>query len=1195
MGYSKSMTTNIYKVLICCFLLIGNFVKGQELIDTGDNLDVNGEVYTVKVLNENSNTAIIAGDFNEINGISGFHNIALVNLANFTVSSIPGITSINGPIHDVALDRRGVGLAIMDKIYIGGNFTQINGVTKNYLALFERNIFSPSFDYILSSWDPGINGQINDIEKLDDTLYYSGSFTSVNNGLSLDDNRFGLSAISLVTGLDLNIFRSNQPCNANIVYVNEIDVTSKHVNVSGKCNAADPTGGLFFRFSKDGCLDVSFGGHGGTYFPPSGYLGEAYDIVTINDSIYYGIESSSGTLESWVFTDDFTDFSSGFTVFDKPLTSSVISDFKLYPTPTPSGISFEPTSVAKYKNRLFVIYDYSYTGGIYPIFGTITSVDTGGTNWQSYGMTEKFTDPFLEHAFVVKNVLFVSRNGTLNYTDAGSPMRSGLITYCLEPSEPEFFTSYDTTICPGDTLNYEIPIVQYADGYLWEFSGSGVNLGAISGGPDLLTTETTSNSINIAFSSNFEAGFLTVTPFSTCNNLLYDDSNKQYSSSQTIYIDTNPLPDVYAGLDTTLTCRRTSVLLEGFSSTPGVTYEWIQPGPYNTVGTDTIATTDGEYVFQVTDALGCPNFDTVIVSLDTIKPDVILPLGPLSITCSDTVRNLLGSTSITDSLLFWRKVSSMDSLSNPVSANGLGEYRLIVEDTINGCRDSAAVFMFLDQTPPNILVSGYPDLAAGGYLDTINCYFPNLLLNAHSDSINAVINWCNEDSTNFVGTDTLIENGGWFYLFAEDTVKGCTNYGKVLIFEDFGQPDVSINSTTALNCSNDSLILNATTLVGDTLIWTGSLIPSSSNPLTVFDPGWYFITAIDSLNGCSRLDSIEIIADNSIDVMAGNDTIACNQELIPFSASYIGSISGITYAWNNGSTDALSFYTAGLDSVIVVEINGDGGCYGTDTVRMDIPPIPVIEFTGYQPCGDGPTGQIVGDPLSGFAPFTYSIDGGITYQTTPVFTGLGFGTYPIWVKDSLSCDYEFEAIIDQSSALPEPEFLFSTYNFATDTVVIIDVSNPPTDSTTWDFPTELMVLDSNALSPMLLLPDTGSFEIIMHAWYGTCEVITSKLIYASPFDSSSASFYNQNGIKSIELYPNPTTGEFTVNIEFYKSQRAAISLQDMLGYSYAFYSYDETAFISELITMDAAALNGTYVLKVVSEFDSAAITFILSR
>ena len=92
-----------------------------------------------------------------------------------------------------------------------------------------------------------------------------------------------------------------------------------------------------------------------------------------------------------------------------------------------------------------------------------------------------------------------------------------------------------------------------------------------------------------------------------------------------------------------------------------------------------------------------------------------------------------------------------------------------------------------------------------------------------------------------------------------------------------------------------------------------------------------------------------------------------------------------------------------------------------------------------------------------------------------------------------------------------------------------------------------------------------------------------------------ATQYNLNGIKSIELYPNPTTGNFTVEVEFYKSQRAALVVQDMLANTYVLEEYDESFIITQDIYLDGTVIDGTYVLKVVSEFDSASITFILAR
>ena len=79
------------------------------------------------------------------------------------------------------------------------------------------------------------------------------------------------------------------------------------------------------------------------------------------------------------------------------------------------------------------------------------------------------------------------------------------------------------------------------------------------------------------------------------------------------------------------------------------------------------------------------------------------------------------------------------------------------------------------------------------------------------------------------------------------------------------------------------------------------------------------------------------------------------------------------------------------------------------------------------------------------------------------------------MKDSLDCLYEFGATIDEFSALPTPEFLFSTYNFQLDTVILVDVSSPPADSVDWEFSEEIVWVGELEGAPLIALPDTGSF------------------------------------------------------------------------------------------------------------------------
>ncbi len=78
------------------------------------------------------------------------------------------------------------------------------------------------------------------------------------------------------------------------------------------------------------------------------------------------------------------------------------------------------------------------------------------------------------------------------------------------------------------------------------------------------------------------------------------------------------------------------------------------------------------------------------------------------------------------------------------------------------------------------------------------------------------------------------------------------------------------------------------------------------------------------------------------------------------------------------------------------------------------------------------------------------------------------------------------------------------------------------------------------------------------------------------------------------LYPNPNSGNFNIDIEFYKKQQAVITIQDISGNSYFYNSYGEVEDINENITLNNI-VNGTYILKIISEFDSRYITFIIAQ
>lgn len=1128
------------------------------------NLNTNGVIYDMDYDKENE-VYIIAGNFTSVGGIAR-NNLAVINkdltLNNDPKFSILNSIGFNGPVNSVVFYKiPNTGNIIYPfpyKVFFGGEFTQIsingNVINKNYLGVLNQNFFSGNLQ--LSGWNPDPDSKVSDIIVNNDTLLVVGEF----NGINTSSN-FILSEYIVAFNAVNNTLINNYPLIASTggTHIwNDIEVVNSQIYLSGN-NGVKP-------MNANGSIDNNFQS---TYYQhaPCCVSAATKKIKRLNDSMIVASHFS------WLAN-----------------TIDILNINENYHPPAGNTSSFN-RAAETYKDKYIYVYsDYALR------CWRITDTTRRWTNyqiktiWTPSGFNDvrdNNSDPD-KHIFRIENRLFISVKGEIddNYT--------GLKIYCLEPMDVETFQVFNSTVCAGqDSVLYVVNKVDYATEYKWEYSGTGMLVYQDNGLQPLDTLTPTSShlasdSIYVKFDANFTPGLLTVTAMSECGV-----PSKPYSAS----IASNPLPQITTIPDTTLNCLRDTIVLQGSSSTPNVTYTW-HPNTLNAVSgtTDTINNI-GEYVFEVKDVIGCSSFDTVKVTLDTVSPIASpIPL-PHYIDCANPTRNLLGSSNNPNDSIYWS--FNNQYYSNPILASvPTANYRLIVLNKINGCADSSqAIVLGNNSTPPNIEIQGYPNYTQTSFIDTLTCVNDTLNFTVISNTPNAVTNWTSADSTQLLGNQIEITETSTYYILATDTSNGCKTFKTVLVDVDTVKPIPLIfpNQNSTLNCSYDSISIIGGSPSGNTnSYWTGPNGYTSSNPAVITTPGIYTVNVTSINNGCMSYDSTEIIYSPTINVDIGNDSTVCNQQAITFETTIEGINGGLNYLWNNGSTDSLSSYVSGVDSLVIVEVFGNNNCYGTDTAYINIPPYPDVQIASFKPCGADSDGQIVVLPISGWTPFQYSIDNGINFNTSGVFNNLTFGNYSLTVLDSLNCTYNFSASITDTSNLPSPMFLVQTYNFSSDTVILVDVSVPPTDSNQWFFPANIQLIDSSNIAPVIVLPDTGSYPVTMRGFYGSCSVDLTKTIYAIDYDTTYANATNANGIKSMLIYPNPNSGNFTVEVEFYKKQQAIITIQDISGNNYFYNQYGEVDNITENITLNNV-INGTYILKIISEFDSRYITFIITQ
>lgn len=181
------------------------------------------------------------------------------------------------------------------------------------------------------------------------------------------------------------------------------------------------------------------------------------------------------------------------------------------------------------------------------------------------------------------------------------------------------------------------------------------------------------------------------------------------------------------------------------------------------------------------------------------------------------------------------------------------------------------------------------------------------------------------------------------------------------------------------------------------------LIMDSSDNIVLSNNGEFdnFVQEVFCLDesGCEITADINISPANSTFANDGAITINTNSGLSPFQ-----------YSIDNGQTffDSNTFSDLTPGDYDVFVMGATGLCTFEETVSVgacDFTSVNIVATTASSVVSTD--GSIVITPTSGEGPYLYSIDGGQSFDTNNVFSGLPIGTYNIVVQDSAQiCFYE---------------------------------------------------------------------------------------------------------------------------------------------------------------------------------------------
>jgi gliding motility-associated-like protein len=612
-------------------------------------------------------------------------------------------------------------------------------------------------------------------------------------------------------------------------------------------------------------------------------------------------------------------------------------------------------------------------------------------------------------------------------------------------SLPVVITPGSSTICQGQSV--ALTATGGNGSYTWDASP---DLSATTGSSVTATPPTT-------------PGIYSYTANSTTGNALCPSS-----TSATATITVSPCGCTVTATNSGPVCFGTNTIdLFASSVTNAITYSWTGPNGFtssdqNPVGV-VIPTAPGSYDYTVTvDDGGTPCTSTTTVIVNAL-PTVNAGLDQTS--CGNESIILSGSGAQS---YVW---------DNGVS-NGVGfipgattTYTVTGTDA-NGCENT-------DQTV--VTVESLPVISAG--TDQMFCVGNSTTLNG---SGGVSYSWDNgvTDGASFNPSTTTT------YTVTGTDANGCENTDQVTITVN-QLPAIDAGATQTV-CANESVILNGSG--GVSYGWNNGVTNGVS--FTPLATATYTVTGTD-VNGCQNTDQVTVTVNPLPNVSAGIDQSVC----IGGSVTLNGS-GAVSYAWNNGITNGVSFTPATTTTYTVTGTDANG-CQNTDQVTVTVNPLPTIDAGSDQNICVG-TAVV----LSGSGGVSYVWSNGVTNNNS-FSPGEGTVTYTVTGTDANGCQNTDQVTVN---VLPVPIAYINSGGTLTGypgLQVTFTNGSQFADSYSVDF-------DNGQTAASVVLSDTytssfnvpGIYDVVLTASNGICYDTSEMHVIIVPFEPLSVNIPN---------------------------------------------------------------------------------------
>lgn len=615
--------------------------------------------------------------------------------------------------------------------------------------------------------------------------------------------------------------------------------------------------------------------------------------------------------------------------------------------------------------------------------------------------------------------------------------------------------------------------------------------------------------------------------------------------------------EVDFGADTTLCFG--NVLQLDLGAKPKARYSWYVNGilsPLSTTHTFRVATNPSApaavYIGCVTDSLGYTACDTIVVSFSQTQ------LGhnpPATILCpGDSVNFNSGFNP--NAIANWYAFDSTClcynfHLTGPnLTVKTAGTFLVVLTDNL-GCveRDTVSVQV---EIPPITYIGG----------DDTVCVGTAKLLSAPTGPPGTKYNWT-LNNTKHAETQTVSATAPGKYKVIVTTPAGCSEQDSMNLLVVLA-PVVQLDDDYT-TC--DSVLLDANNAGAD-FLWHNS---QTTQTQTLYPPftAWVEVT---NANDCVARDTIHVILGTNPPVNLGEDQVICDGASVTLDAG--PQVPSVIYNWSNGppNTQTKVVSQPGFYFVTVIDTN-TRGCQAADSInvttsnlRIDLGPDTVV-------CA----GRSIVLDATALGQATYQWN---TSATTPTITVTSGGTYSCVLRDTLGC-----VVMDDVFVAQGPVFN-GNFSISPDTFVVFNAVPKTHTFTAVNFPT-----GTNSFHWDFGDGHTATGQTVQHD-YASLDTFTVCLILSDGQCSDTVcglagNYLRFTGLEeemglTLDIFPNPSEGQFQVEMEFQRLTSVSLMLYDLKGRVVVDKKLGQLSTHREMLDLSQAA-KGIYLLRLETE------------